>query len=266
MALLSEALMNTTVCIGEGSQDKIKWMATGFFVSKKAQKGGSYIYLVSNRHVFENKEKIFIRLMYKGASTCSECEIALKINGVDQYAVSPNRDIDVAVILLNGKFIDKNIDKIKSFDIDDNTMTSSDYLLNGGYAGSGVFMPGFPMGLIDKFTTSPICRQGCIARLSNNEIKKHQKFLLDIQNFPGNSGSPIISKPEIVALKGTKPILSCYLIGIVFGYLTYSDALISNQTKLVVSTTIENSGLAIANPSECFVDLITSDLISKNLI
>lgn len=111
-------------------------------------------------------------------------------------------------------------------------------------------MLGYPMGLVNVDSTVPICRSGCVARIDENEIATKKKILLDIQNFPGNSGSPIISKPELVGIGGTPVLNKSVLIGIVSGYLPYEEQLMNTQTKKVVEIRSENSGIAVANPVE----------------
>src|SRR5207247_3057746 len=69
---------------------------------------------------------------------------------------------------------------------------------------------------------------------------------------PGNSGGPVIIKPEMSAVGETKPIDSASLIGVVAGYVPYADVAISRQTERPRIIFEENSGLAIVYP----VDLI----------
>lgn len=266
MALLNEDFLNTTVAIGVNQNGITNWIGTGFFASKKSQSTGSYIYLVTNRHVVENFAEIRIRILEKGRTRCLECPVTLVENGFLLFVPATDEAVDLAVILLNAPNLEGVIDKLVSVDIDNDIYTSDEYLKNGGFEGSGVFMLGFPLGMVDESSNYPICRFGCIARFNSNEIQTKHKFMVDIQNFPGNSGSPIFSKPEIVSLVGTKPIDKCKLIGIVNSYIPYQDQLFSNQTKQVVEIRNENSGLAFANPAEYLKNLINEDLKSRNLV
>ncbi len=68
--------------------------------------------------------------------------------------------------------------------------------------------------------------------------------------FPGNSGSPAILRPEIVSIEGTSANNAAYLMGIVEGYLAYSDIAISMQTHHQRITFEENSGLAEIIPMD----------------
>ena len=81
---------------------------------------------------------------------------------------------------------------------------------------------------------------------------------MDIQNFPGNSGSPIISCPDSVSIGKTKKITKCALIGIVHSYIPYRENLINVQTNEVVEVRTENSGLALAHPIEFLEEIIAT--------
>ena len=79
------------------------------------------------------------------------------------------------------------------------------------------------------------------------EISESYDVLFDIQNFPGNSGSPIVSKPDFIGIQGTKILDRCVLIGIIHAYLPYRESLINSQTKEIVEVRSKNSGLALIN-------------------
>lgn len=143
-----------------------------------------------------------------------------------------------------------------SFDIDSNSFSSVELRDNGVDEGSLVYMLGYPMGLVNVNSELPICRMGCIARISEEQIAESHDALLDIQNFPGNSGSPIVSKPEFIGIQGTNILDSCVLIGLIHAYLPYRESLINSQTKEIVEVRSENSGLALMHPVEYIRDVI----------
>ena len=61
--------------------------------------------------------------------------------------------------------------------------------------GDGVFVIGFPLGLVGDARNYPIVRYGVIARIQD-WIRRHQDtFLVDAPAFPGNSGGPVVLKP-----------------------------------------------------------------------
>lgn len=114
------------------------------------------------------------------------------------------------MVLHQGTF-EKNNLIYGAINIDKDSIRSNDYIKEGGGEGSGIFMLGFPLGLIDEDSLMPICRAGSIARITKSEIGKAKRILLDLQNFPGSSGSPIVSKPESYSVDGTKAFNCCKL-------------------------------------------------------
>ena len=73
-------------------------------------------------------------------------------------------------------------------------------------------------------------------------------FLVDAQSFPGNSGGPVILRPELMSIIGSKSQPQVALIGILHKYIPYCDELYSLQTGLRQSIVQENSGLTLFYP------------------
>ena len=168
--------------------------------------------------------------------------------------------MDIAVVLISGRFITENNLEFAAFNIEDHALTSSELIAQGGDEGLYVYMLGFPMGLVNVDSNTPICRGGCIARIDEKEIRNTKQFLLDIQNFPGNSGSPIITKPEIISIAGDPVLGKSVLIGIVHGYIPYEEKLINAQTQRVVEVRSENSGIAVVNPVEFITEVMDKEI------
>ncbi|MCW3996945.1 MAG: serine protease, partial [Candidatus Bathyarchaeota archaeon] len=114
--------------------------------------------------------------------------------------------------------------------------------------GDFAYVLGFPMGLIGKNRNTVIARSGTIARIRDTLAKNNKEFLIDAFVFPGNSGGPVISKPELFAIEGTKSQRASYLIGIAKSYVPYRDFAISRQTRRLRVIFEENSGLAAVHP------------------
>jgi hypothetical protein len=93
-----------------------------------------------------------------------------------------------------------------------------------------------------------IVREGIVARISEMLEGKSPTFLLDSFVFPGNSGSPVVIKPEFTSIVGTKANPNSYVIGVVHGYRSYSDVAVSQQTHRPRIIFEENSGLAEVIP------------------
>lgn len=260
MSLIPKFYMDAVVSIGVRNNNKISWIGTGFFAIKAVGENQFQPFMVTNKHVIAGKNSVVIRLKEKDTDKLRIIDMPLLENGQHLYSVHPDDKVDVAVILLNGSFITQNNLQFSGFNIDEHALTSEEYLKKGGNEGSFVYMLGYPMGLVNIGTNTPICRGGCIARIDPNEIANDKVILLDIQNFPGNSGSPIISKPEVIGI-GDDPVLNqAVLIGIVHGYIPYEEQLINSQTHRVVEIHSENSGIAVVNPVEYIREVIDIEM------
>ena len=261
MAIIPQFYKNAVVSIGLKNQNSdIAWIGTGFFVTRAIDEDNVRPFLVTNRHVFLGKSTIVIRMKEKDTENLKEFDVSIvKSDGSNEipiYVLHTQDDIDIAVLPLDASFIIENHLEFPAFDIDSNAMTSSELRDNGFDEGSLIFMLGYTMGLVNQSSSLPICRLGCIARISKEQIQEQHNILVDIQNFPGNSGSPIINRPEVVSIQGTKNLDRSVLIGIIHSYIPYQETLINSQTGKFVEIRSENSGLAYAHPVEYIKDII----------
>ena len=150
----------------------------------------------------------------------------------------------MACLLLNQSILNTDLGKLSAFDLDDFALTREQMVDNDVIEGSIVYSLGFPSGLVGIDSKVPLCRMGCISKIK--EPYGENGYLLDIQNFPGSSGSPVINRIEANHLKGTKVYNSTKLIGIMAKYIPYRDVLVSRQTGLDMQILQENSGIAVA--------------------
>lgn len=250
MALIPDDFFKCVLALGEKPESD--WIATGFLCSKQVGKD-RYHFLVTNKHVFKGRQALFVRLYNKKTKEYESLKASL-LNENGDKLYSEHEHEDVASVVLVGRLLAEAGFTWTGFDIDEGMMSSAEYYDKGGSVGSRVFMIGFPMGLVDINKNDPICRGGYIAR------KENTGYLLDIQNFPGNSGSPIISGPELVALPDTQPMDRCALIGMVSSYIPYRKPLIDPQTRETVEIRDENSGLAKACDVESIREVIDMEL------
>lgn len=262
MALIPNFYRDAVVSIGiVNSSGVTKWIGTGFQVIRKINNEEGRPFLVSNKHVFSEKKSIIFRM--KEHNTGSWIDVPADLldkNGQPLYVTHKNPKIDIAVLPLNGGWITNNHLEFSAFDIDESAMSSTELLENGFDDGSFIYMLGFPMELVIKGASRPICRMGCMARICSEQIAETNNLLVDIQNFPGNSGSPIISKPELVSITGTKNLDKSILVGIVHSYIPYNDTLKSTQSGEIVEVRRENSGLAYVHPVEYIREIIDTIL------
>ena len=77
-----------------------------------------------------------------------------------------------------------------------------------------------------------------------------------VARAPGTSGGPVINKPEIISITGTKSANQSNLIGIVKSYIPYQDIAVSKQTGRPRVIFEENSGLATVHPVDYIDEII----------
>lgn len=256
MPLLPPQFLDAVVAIGVGAPASRSWIGTGFFygvpTGEDDKKGNQFytIFLITNRHVVQGLNEVVIRLNSQADDTSKEYKIGLKSrNGRPTWVGHPDDEIDIVAVWINAGFLDSESRRY-SFFAEDSTVVDANALKASSLSeGDGVFILGYPMGMVgDRHYV--ICRSGSIARLRHVKSGDGKEILLDGLVFPGNSGGPVVTKPELTALSGQKPFNSAHLLGIVTSYVPYQDVAVSTQTKRPRVIFEENSGLTAAHPAE----------------
>jgi hypothetical protein len=258
-----------------------KWMgeATGFFYGEFDHKEGDRtayrLFIVTNRHVIEEhiaatKGPLSIRLNAKSGGPVREYDFPLILNGLPTWHGHPNPAIDLAVVFLNGPWLEETGVKFDYFKSEVEPLSRTKAKELGLAEGYGVFVMGFPMGLVGAEQDYVIVREGSIARIRDTlDFPSAVKtFLLDSFIFPGNSGSPVVLRPETseASFAGEKPpIRSAYLLGVVTGYLPYTDVALSMQTRRPRVTFEENSGLTEVVPADYIDETILDWMKLQNV-
>ena len=261
MSIIPDFFMNAVVALGIDVPNNNKhWIGTGFIVARKDNNNPttSTYYIVTNKHVVRGQSKIYVRFNSLGESFVKDYPINLfDANGAPMYSSHPNPDSDIVTFQIRPQTLlnDKSI--WGAFDLDDHALTLEQMKDTGVEEGSLVYALGFPMNLVDNIKT-PICRLGCISRIMDAFILKKGTplFLVDAQTFPGNSGGPIVSRPEHLSITGTPVNGNANLIGILSAYLPYRDTLISQQTGEARMIQTENSGLTIVHPVDRIKEVV----------
>lgn len=142
-------------------------------------------------------------------------------------------------------------------------MTVDDMRNEGVSEGGGVFVLGFPMGIVAPQKKNVIARVGAIARIRDVLDGHQSSFLIDANIFPGNSGGPVVIRPEITSIQDTKAINKAALIGIVKSYVPYRDVAISQQTGNPRVIFEENSGLAMVETTDNVKSAIEDCYLTK---
>lgn len=262
MALIPPYFLDCVVALGfDASDGKRKWLATGFLygdpVEAKAGKKAYRVYLVTNQHVFEGKSIVYLRCNPKQQRQAKEYK--LRLSGEDGsllWFANPNSEIDVAVVSINIRKLQEEGMQVSFFRSDYDVVNIEKLLEFGITEGDFAYVLGFPMGIIGGERSFVVVRSGSIARIRDVLARANYEFLIDASVFPGNSGGPVILKPEATAIKGTKAQHAAYLIGIVKEYVSYQDVAISAQTGKPRVIFEENSGLAAAHPVDSIQEAI----------
>lgn len=165
-------------------------------------------------------------------------------------------DKDVAVHSVNVNYIEANYKA--DFFLPQHRANRAMLASLGVSAGDDISVLGFPMNLAGAQKNYVIVRNGSLARISDVLDGTSSNFLIDSLVFPGNSGGPVVLRPNLGAIGGTKPISSAYLFGMVISYVPYNDIAVSQQTKQPRVIFQENSGLAEVVPLDNVDALIQS--------
>ena len=271
MALLPRTYMDTLVTISVNDNGNTLCIGTGFLVGKfiKEEDGKRHyaLFLITNKHVVQNQTVVYLGFNQFGVYATNEFKVVLKNNNILNYSPHVDKSVDVVALILNAEVLNVSKSQYSFFALDDNTYTIDQLKENGVYEGDLINVLGFPLNLVDLNHKNPICRLGCISKISNLYVPGNcdKNFIVDAQAFPGNSGGPVILRPELTAVVGTKPHTRAVLIGILHSYIPYRDNLISQQTGAVVSTSTENSGLTNVHPVDFIKDVIELEMMRANL-
>lgn len=261
MAIIPNFYLNAVVAIGvDGLDDEKHWIGTGFIVGRKNTDNPKFstFYIITNKHVLETSQYVYIRFNSFGDTLVKDYRIDLyDSTGSPMFSAHPNDKTDVIALQISPKTLINDKSIWGAFDLEKHALTLEQMQSTGIEEGNLVYALGFPMDLVAPIKV-PICRLGCISRVTDAFILKKSTplFLVDAQTFPGNSGGPIVSRPEVIFIDGTPKITSCNLIGILSAYIPYKETLFSRQTGQARMIQEENSGLTIVHPVDRIKEVV----------
>jgi len=277
MALIPPFFIDCVVAIGiqtnnNGSIQK-KWIGTGFLYAKfmavvegNPNESNYNVFLVTNKHVLKNQKDIILRFNPQGGQAATDFPATLENpQGEQLWTGHPNPNTDVAVLSINIQMIQAAGMKFSVFKSDKDILTKQQLLDNQVSEGDFLYVLGFPMGMMPTDRQHVIVRSGIIARIRDLFENRSESYTIDSLVFPGNSGGPVVYKPELVSIQGTKPLKRAALIGIVKSYIPYQDVAISQQTQRPRVIFEENSGLANVETVDKIIETIEADEIKKNV-
>ena len=268
-APIAQEAFDPVVAIGRVNADGSNtWTASGFlyaYVCRPEDKGEKRYcrFIVTNQHVFAGLREVAVRFNPGFLSPQTNAEVVtiplVEAGGKTSWTAHPSESIDVAVLRYEPSAeLVKRLQHIAyiagedSFDravMPEGTIASRTIKNSGATEGDEVYLPGFPIGVITDqlFGASrnyPVLRRGTIAWITPTMESLTPEFLVDALIFPGNSGGPVMRRCE------DRERADLCLIGMVQGYLPYSDVAVSRQTGRPRVTFEENSGLAVVIPVE----------------
>ena len=279
-AMIPPFFLDCVIAIGlsisqQGAPTRVQWQASGFLVGQavEEQKGQYRIFAVTCAHVINNlrdavnqakrhaRSRTFVtplaRFNPMPGSVAQEYPIHLDKFKTDEATDVAVAEINVPVLKQRG------ISNLAFFPSDQAVADRAKANDLGLSEGDGVYVLGFPLGLVELGKHNyVIVRSGTIARIRDELNEEQPMFLIDSFSFPGNSGGPVISKPEPFAISGTKAHGTSYLIGMIHGYVPYEDIAVSEQTLRPRVIFEENSGLAEVIPIDYVNDLIETVVAS----
>ena len=267
MALIPPEYLNAVVAIGElTNNEPVEFTGTGFLyghpIGLDPSDGRQWftVFLVTNRHVVESADGLVGRFNRSMNAEPQIVPLPVKApDGSPLWTLHPNGE-DVAVIPINTEALREQQIEFAVFQREENSLSRNQALEAGIGEGDGVFVLGFPLGLAGNERNYVIARQGIIARIQNWLNEKDNHFLIDASVFPGNSGGPVVTKPESVQITGTRSFMRCCLIGMVSSYLPYEEVAVSQQTGHPRVIFQENSGLGIIVPTDVIQETVETAL------
>lgn len=255
MALVPPVFINSVVAIGSRTVDgSTAWLASGFiyghhlFAVNETQ-SRFRTYLVSNRHVLANAQNLVLRFNPSDGGPAREFSIAFSEDRPGQRLLHPDASIDLGAVPINVNALREGGITFDYFHGHEHVATREVARDVGLCEGDFCFLLGFPLGLIGGDRNYVITRHGTVARLADFLDGRSKEIIVDCTTFPGNSGGPVVTKPEILAIEGTKAQQNSYLLGIVSEYISYKDVAVSRQTQHVRVVFEENTGLAKVVPA-----------------
>jgi len=177
--------------------------ASGFFY-----RNGDNLFLVTNKHVFANREqpdtaRIRLHTDPKNLGQNADVRLPLCSSAAPAWRTPKEvADVDVAAFPLEADFRTKYVIN----PISRESLPPSDVRLQ---AGQDVLVLGYPLGWADEHNNLPIVRRGILASAYGTPFGGKPVCLIDARLHRGTSGSAVITKPtsSVHMANGTTKII-----------------------------------------------------------
>ncbi|WP_458726838.1 S1 family peptidase [Alteromonas macleodii] len=260
MAMLAPQNLDAVVAIGVENVNSKQWIGTGFLVGQKAERNPDItdIFLITNAHVFDSLSQVCIRFNDISAQRTLDIPLNLMINGNQKWSRHPTAD--VAAIYINNSYLIENNVKYRWFDLHNGPLARQDMVNCEICEGDLLYVLGFPMGVVTEIVNHVMVRSGMVSQIQSFLNNRSNDFVIDSMVFPGNSGGPVLMRPEANSIVNTKAHTACSLIGMVKSYIPYSDTAVSNQTGKARITFEENSGLTLVESVDSIIATVAIEI------
>ncbi len=251
-------------------------VGTGFLISKKMSNDKSTVFLITNKHVLQNKEtgefsqSIAVRFYLKQSGT-SDGRIKWvsfpifnndkKIR--DRIFLHPEESVDIAGLIVTDILVSHP--ELEPMSIPESAILTRERMeqevIN---AGENVFILGYPAGIFSSANFLPLVKSGIISSATNEDLLltlekttiKGKIFLVEAALFGGNSGGPVLIKPRWKVTKDKETLrqsvslgegLPLSLLGVNSGSIHLTDKIYTRViselmiSSDVVSSVIQNS-------------------------
>ena len=264
MALIPPGYLDAVVSLGTLARS-FDHNGTGFLYAHPLPKQGDRtpyrFFLVTNRHVAETPVT-HIRFNHPAKGLTVEPMDAVVSGGWifntdgSDIAVAP---LEPSSPVLEGRWTDA--ETVPGFFIGDVCTTLDEGVQPA--EGDGVFLIGFPLGMVGEARNFPVVRYGAIARIQDWVQRQENTFLIDAPAFPGNSGGPVVLKPESVAISNTNAIRHCLLVGVISQQVRSREVAVSERTGEPRVVFLEDTGLAVVVPVEMVRDTAAKAVLGR---
>lgn len=187
-------VMESTVKIEQSLGSGGRTIGTGFLVSDVDTQGRSRVTLITARHVLDDMPLVSTSIGFRIRDpnsnwVYSPVELTIRDpQGRPLWTAHPERDIAAIVVAAPHAFTDTaiSIDRLAGAPAAGPTALAP---------GDEMMSPGFPRGLSSDTAGFPILRVGRIASYPSDPTSGPTTFLVDFSVYPGNSGSPVFTRP-----------------------------------------------------------------------
>lgn len=219
MALIPPKYLQSVVALGAKASPKVKMetgeamdaIATGFlyaypkYGAKDDEAEGFALWLVTCKHVIQNEinarhDEVLVR--FNKTSNAGKQTFRIPLHSGEAPAWTFHERADVAVIPASWPDLESKGVQWETFAAGRNAISRESQFLAKLREGDEVYIAGFPIGWRTGRQDYPIVRHGVLAQIQGWLNHDHDTFLVDGSGFPGNSGGPVVTKPQAIAVTG----------------------------------------------------------------